>query len=95
MLRAFVIGLGGAFIIGAIVLVMAHPHVWFVALELFVLGVIVFAGVFFEGRYRGRSMSASKKLQTTGERFVDPTTGKLTEVLYDPQTGERVYRVVS
>lgn len=95
MLRAFVTGLGVVFILGAVVLVVAHPRAWFVAFELLILGVIVVAGVFFEGRYRGRSVSGSKKLQATGERFVDPTTGKLTEVLYDPQTGERVYRVVS
>ena len=95
MLRAFVIGLGVAFIFGAVVLAVAVPRAWFVAFELFLLGIVLLAGLFFEGRYRGRSVSASKKLQATGERFVDPTTGKLTEVLYDPQTGERVYRVVS
>ena len=94
MLRAFVTGLGVVFILGAVVLVIAIPRAWFIGFELFLLGMVVLAGLFFEGRYRGRSVSASKQLQATGERFVDPTTGKLTEVLYDPQTGERVYRVV-
>ena len=95
MLRAFVTGLGIVFFLGAVVLVTAHPRVWFIALELCLLGIVVLAGVFFEGRYRGFKVSASKKLQVTGERFVDPTTGKLTEVFYDSQTGERVYRVIS
>ena len=29
--------------------------------------------------------------QATGERFIDPETGKLVDVYFDPHTGERRY----
>ncbi len=51
---------------------------------------------FFDRRYRGRRQDAEPRatgdLRPTGEVFRDPATGRLTEVLEDPRTGERVYR---
>jgi hydroxymethylpyrimidine pyrophosphatase-like HAD family hydrolase len=38
-----------------------------------------------------KASGLSAALQTTAERFVDPTSGKLLEVRYNPQTGERAY----
>jgi membrane protein implicated in regulation of membrane protease activity len=92
--RACIAGLGIVLICGAAVLVIAVPRAWPGSVELFVFGALLLAGIFFERHYRGRAATNTKGLQETGERFVDPTTGKLTEVLYDPQTGERVYRVL-
>ena len=54
--------------------------------------VIVFAivGYFvWDRRYRGHKEGAFKP---TGEVFKDPTTGKLTRVYEDPETGKRQYR---
>jgi hypothetical protein len=58
---------------------------------LFINGVIVVAALLFErGRYRP-PVSADSRWQETGERFVDPCTGILMKVRYNPQTGERDY----
>ncbi|HEX8726339.1 MAG TPA: hypothetical protein VF737_13210 [Gemmatimonadaceae bacterium] len=35
---------------------------------------------------------AGANWQPTGERFVDPASGKLVDVYFDPETGEREYR---
>jgi hypothetical protein len=54
--------------------------------------VIIVAGVLFErGRYRARADREHDRWQSTGERFVDPTSGRLMEVRYDPESGERDY----
>ena len=92
MLRAFVLCIGAALLLGGIVLGLAVRPAWPGALELCIFGAIVLAGVLFERHYRGQAAGASAHLQSTGERFVDPVSGKLTEVLYDSRTGERVYR---
>ncbi len=56
-------------------------------------GGILVAGTLFERwRYNNKNASVEGDWQTTGERFVDPETGKNVEVLYDPQSGERRYR---
>jgi uncharacterized membrane protein YqiK len=55
--------------------------------------VIVFAivGYFiWDRRYRGTSAGAAAK--PTGERFRDPTSGKMMRVYEDPATGKREYR---
>ena len=54
--------------------------------------LIVFAivGYFvWDRRYRGHREGQFK---ATGEIFKDPTTGKLTRVYEDPETGARQYR---
>jgi len=91
MLRAFVLTIGIAACAGAIVVALAVPHVWFAALELGIFGLLVIAGTLFERRYRFRTHAAGPQWQTTGERFQDPVTGKLTEVRFNPVTGERAY----
>jgi len=58
---------------------------------LFVLAALIVIGTVFEGRYRGRRASAKGQWQATGEREVDPETGTILEVWYDPVTGERRY----
>jgi hypothetical protein len=91
MLRAFVVALGALFLLGGVVLfaVRAEPVL---AGYVLVIGVVILAGVFFERNvYRPRVNCARGRWQRTGERFVDPATNKLMEVLYNPQTGQRDY----
>src|SRR5579871_6790182 len=59
-------------------------------------GAIVILGTAFERwRYNNKAATAhGKQWQVTGERFVDPETGKNMEVLYDPGSGERRYREI-
>jgi hypothetical protein len=87
MLRALVLAIGVGCIVAA--LFIAH-QVWFAALELGVFGVLILIGTLFERHYRTRRAKGGGWESTT-ERFVDPTSGKLVEVRYNPQTGERAY----
>ena len=92
MLRIAVTAFGLVLLIAGIgILAGLTPVPRFFSIQLLVFGVLLLLGILFERRYRGARASAAP-LQQTGERFVDPTSGKLTEVLYDPKTGERIYR---
>lgn len=63
-------------------------------MELLALGVLGILGTVFERwRYRKR-LPPQAPWQPTGERFEDPATGELIEVLYDPISGERRYEPV-
>jgi hypothetical protein len=56
-------------------------------------GVILIGTLFERWRYKNRNASARDgNWQVTGERFVDPESGREMEVLYDPDSGERRYR---
>ncbi|MBV8149224.1 MAG: hypothetical protein JO092_09050 [Candidatus Eremiobacteraeota bacterium] len=90
MLRLIVIAIGLALLVAAAWIAVTQPSVWPAAVECAILGILVLVGTFLEGHYRSRR-AAGNGWQTTGERFVDPTTGRLTEVRYDPKTGERTY----
>lgn len=58
-------------------------------------GAIFVLGTLFERwRYNNRNASMPADWQATGERFVDPESGKHLEVFYDPQSGERQYREI-
>jgi hypothetical protein len=62
-----------------------------VVVYVLIQGVVVVAALLFErGRYRPLN-TASGQWQETGERFIDPTTGQLMKVRYNPQTGARDY----
>jgi membrane protein implicated in regulation of membrane protease activity len=92
MLRATVIGFGILLMVAAAVLAVVLPLVmWPVAVELAIFGALVLIGTFFERHYRTRHPSDSSQWQSSGERFIDPTTGKLTDVRYNAATGERAY----
>jgi hypothetical protein len=61
-------------------------------IQALVSGAIVVLGTLFERwRYYNRNASVAGDWRKTGERFIDPATGKDVEVLYNPQTGERRY----
>jgi len=56
------------------------------------LGVIVIVGTLFERwRYRDIEERPAGNWQRTGEQFIDPSSGKPVEVLFNPRTGERRY----
>lgn len=62
--------------------------------QLLGLGGVVLVGMAIE-RWRYRTAPRpGGDWQPTGERFVDPESGRTVEVLYDPKTGERHYRSV-
>ena len=87
MLRALVVAIGVACIVGAAFLA---NQVWFAALELAVFGALILIGTFFKGAIAGGAPTGTG-WQRTAERFVDPVSGKLVEVRYNPKTGERAY----
>ena len=92
MLRRILIVYGVVCLIGAVILLAAHVTIVLV-LYLVVNGLIITAGILFErSSYRTKAATTQGNWQSTGERFNDPTSGKLIEVYYNPQTGERDYR---
>lgn len=59
---------------------------------LLMFGGLLLVGTLLERwRYKPSLQAHEAKGQPTGERFVDPKTGEVTEVYYDPATGERSY----
>ncbi len=93
MLRGCAAAGGACLILVAIVVFVLARYAWPASLELFVFGALIVASLIFEGRYRRNRMpSATPPWEPTGERFMDPSSGKLVQVYYNPKTGERVYR---
>lgn len=91
MLKRFVIALGIAGLVAGIVCLAFRLYV--PAIYLFIEGGVLIIAVLFEPwRYLPAVNRHKGQWQTTGERFVDPGSGKLVEVFYNPDTGERDYR---
>jgi hypothetical protein len=82
--------------VGAL-LVLAGLALWAVgvrpgALQLVGLGgTLVIALLIERWRYHRPATAAGRHFTPTGERFEDPGSGRVVEVLYDPHTGERRY----
>jgi hypothetical protein len=95
MLRKIVVGYGLLCVPGALgLLFLAHATAW-LAVYLAVNGVVLVSAVLFEHKRYQRQVDRTRgSWQPTGERFVDPTSGQLMEVLYNRATGERDYRAV-
>ena len=74
--------------VGALAMI-TPPHG---GLPLLCVGVLILISLAFEGRYRASRAPAPAAWQPTGEKFIDPGTGKMVEVDYDPASGERNYR---
>jgi hypothetical protein len=90
MLRKAILAYGVLAVLGAILLALAGVITGLVV-YLFVNGAVVIAALLFErGRYRPAS-SPDGPWEETAERFVDPTTGQLMKVRYNPHTGARDY----
>jgi|SRR5471030_1811051 hypothetical protein len=94
MLRTFVLGFGGVLILASIFVAatgIAAPALW-----LFTLGALTVIGTVFERvLYKPlKDRSPGPGWTDTGERFVDPETGKVVKVLYNAASGERQYAVL-
>lgn len=94
MLRRALLIVGGLLILAAVAL-STHSSWTGVALYLAFYGVLVVGGILFErSAYRPRIQWKRAGWRPTGERFTDPVSGVLTEVWFNPETGERDYRPV-
>ena len=90
MLRAVVIAAGAVLTAAGIGLIACGLHVpgW----QCLVIGSVILIGTLFERwRYRRIEQPPQGPWQHTGERFLDPSSGKPVEVMFDPRTGERRY----
>lgn len=58
-------------------------------------GVLCVAVLLERWRYRGQAGREGALWEATDERFIDPETGKLMQVYYQPQTGERRYEPIA
>ncbi len=54
-------------------------------------GALIAGGIVFERRRYRPDLRGGANWQPTGEKFKDPGTGKLMQVVYDPASGERNY----
>ena len=88
----------GAIIFGIVLLLLA-AWLWHLGappgtlVSLIVLGLALTVGTMVESRYKSpRAGVPGAAWVATGERFVDPETGKHVSVYTDPRTGEREYR---
>jgi hypothetical protein len=83
-----------ALLLGAIVTVAGLVLFWRFGGSpmLLIIGALVFVTAALEPIYgRANGKPVGGKWQPTDERFVDPDTGKLVTVWFDPKTGERCY----
>ena len=91
MLRRVLLVLGIAGLVAAGICVLARAYG--AALYFLIQGLALTLGILLERWRYVRNVNRRKgRWQSTGERFVDPTSGKLTEVYYNPDTGERDYQ---
>lgn len=91
MLRAILVLLALGFIGAGIAVWVEGGDARSGGISFFIIGALLLVGTVFEARRYRPKPRAMAEWETTGERFVDPTSGKLTEVRYNPQTGEREY----
>jgi hypothetical protein len=89
MLRIIIGVIGALCLIAGIVLLALHE---IFGVQLLIIGALICISLVFEGRYRTARTTDTGPWQPTGEKFIDPSTGKHVEVDYDPATGERRYR---
>ena len=91
MLRRWLIGLGVLYLVVGAYLLSIHVAL-VLAIYLVVGGAVLAGSIVLERKgYRPRVDQARGRWQRTGERFVDPSSGRLVEVRYNPDTGERDY----
>jgi hypothetical protein len=92
MLRKVLLTLGGLLLLAAEV--CAAAGFYSILPQLLIGGVILTAGIAWE-RWQYKKpkvlLRPNPHWQATGERFVDPGSGALLEVYYDPRNGERHY----
>ncbi len=92
MLKRVLLLAATLFVLAGATLFLGSYYLWPLGSEWFLIGGIVLIAVIFEGsRYRPKVDRAAPGWEATGERFIDPTNGKLLEVRYNPENGERDY----
>lgn len=91
MLRIIVVLFGIGLIVGGFLMLAQGSDARSGAIAFFVMGALLVGGTVFEGRRYRPSTIPGARYEDTGERFIDPTTGKITDVRYDPATGKREY----
>ena len=90
MLRKLVVLVGvGLLVAGGIA---AAAHAYATALYLLITGGAYSVGVAFERWRYAPPPPRIGNWHATGERFLDPTSGKMIEVYFNRDTGERHYR---
>ena len=91
MLRRILLILGSAAFVAGVLLIAAGAA-FPAGLYLVGMGAILTLALLFEHRgYRPHIDHPAGDWQKTDERFIDPTSGHVIEVLYNPETGERNY----
>ncbi|MGC8485336.1 MAG: hypothetical protein ACP5O6_06835 [Candidatus Baltobacteraceae bacterium] len=92
MLKRILLLAAAVFVLSGATLFFGNYYLWPLGSEWFIIGAIVLVAVIFEGsHYRPKIDRNAAGWEPTGERFVDPTSGKLVEVRYNPTSGERDY----
>jgi hypothetical protein len=67
---------------------------WYIIAYFLINAFVLIAGALFErSKYKTKHTSNTGWVKTT-ERFIDHQTGKLVEVHFHPETGERKYKEV-
>lgn len=93
IVRVLFLTLGIVLFVWGILMLASKSPIWPVGIEMMIFGALLIIGIGFERmRYNARARSNSGQWVATGEKFIDPTSGKLTEVYYNDKTGERSYR---
>ncbi|HJU19822.1 MAG TPA: hypothetical protein VJ770_25490 [Stellaceae bacterium] len=91
ILRPVLLAIGGAFLVAAVLSGLAGCSG--LTLGTAFPGLVLVGAVLVE-RWRYKPLGGARlgpDWIATGERFVDPETGKLVTVFYHPATGERRY----
>lgn len=94
MLRRILLILGGVMLLIAAALYVGHDVTgcWF---TVGFYGLLLVISILCErSQYRPKVNPNLPGWRATEERFVDPTTGRLMEVRYNENTGERAYVAV-
>lgn len=95
MLPIVLYALGGLLLVGAVIAAVTGVFVMLLPQLLFG-GVLLVVGLAIE-RWRYKPLlrtGPDPRWKDTGERFIDPGSGQLTAVYFDPQLGERHYVVI-
>jgi len=91
MLRKVLLAIGIVLLLIAAAMILRGN--WPAVLWFGINGAVITIGFVFERWQYRRSHSHKPGIgwQLTGERFVDPGSGAMTEVWFEPKTGERRY----
>ena len=94
VLRVFLIVYALGYIFGAVMIFQSGKGGLSPALGAYLIInalVIILAVIFERGRYKPKASGGEPGWTSTGERFRDDSSGKLMEVRYNSQTGQRDY----